>query len=400
MSWTKWVCASFLLLLAMTGVAQAVGEKNAFQVNNRLRFEYDDNIYEAETNKTDSFKIIEEVEILVNFSLQRTFVSLRYRPSYVWWDKREPDNKDLQHEFDFVLNQTFTPRLTLSIIDTLRRGLSPEIEEAGSIVRENQDFFYNTINGTLGVVLRPATRLEASGRYVALRYDNDNVATNDDFDLVVGGLSLRQQVVAETTLLGDLRVEKVTYDNSDRNSQTISGGVGVEQIFSPNLLGNLNVGYQGKTFESDDLGSETTPFGDVGLTFLPSPATRLSLGAGYSLYEADVFPYASQKRAQVYASLAHDVNARLSLYLSGGFTRGDYKADNSVRTDGEITVKDGHEDIFLGSFRVTYKIGKSNWLEAGWQYQDFKSGLKYINDEDLRVSYTRNRVDLGWRIQF
>ncbi len=402
MSWTKCVCASLLLLLAVTSVAQAAGEKNSFQVNNRLRVEYDDNIYQAETNKTDSMKIIEELEILVNFSLQRTFVSLRYRPSYVYWEEREPDRQDVvQHEFDFVLNQTFTPRLSLSVVDTLRRGLQPEIEETGSIVRENQDFFYNTLNGTFGVVISPSTRMEAAGRYVMLRYDNELVATNEDFDLVVGGLSLRQQIVPETTLIGDLRAEQVSYsENGDRDSQTLSGGLGLEQIFSPNLLGSLSVGYQVKNFEDEDLGTDQTPYGDVGLTFLPSPATRISLGAGYSMFEADVFPYANQRRSQLYASLAHDFTARLAFYLSAGFTSGDYKADDSVREDGLITVKDGKEDILLASTRLTYKIGKSNWLEAGWQYQDFDSGLKYIDDSDLRVSYTRNRLDLGWRIQF
>ena len=36
---------------------------------NRLRLEYDDNIYQEETDKKDSFKIIEEIEFLLNFSL-------------------------------------------------------------------------------------------------------------------------------------------------------------------------------------------------------------------------------------------------------------------------------------------------------------------------------------------
>jgi hypothetical protein len=400
MSWTKWVCAS-LLLLAVTGVAEAAGEKNSFQVNNRLRLEYDDNIYQVESNKTDSFKIIEEVEILMNFSLQRTFVSLRYRPTFVYWDEREPDNKDLQHEFDFVLNQTFTPRLTLSLVDTLRRGLQAEIEEAGSIVQQNEDFLYNALNGTLGMVLRPTTRLEAAGRYVALRYDNDLVATNEDFDLLVGGFSLRQQIVTETTLSGDIRAEQVTYrDNEDRDSQTLSAGLGLEQIFSPNLLGSFHGGYQGKKFDSEEIGTDQTPYGDVGLTFLPSPATRISVGAGYSMYEADVYPYANQRRSQLYASLAHDFTARVAFYLSGGFTRGDYKGDQSIRDDEQIPVQDGREDVFLASTRLTYKIGKSNWLEAGWQYQDFDSDLKYANDTEIRESYTRNRLDLGWRIQF
>ena len=49
---------------------------------------------------------------------------------------------------------------------------------------------------------------------------------------------------------------------------------------------------------------------------------------------------------------------------------------------------------------MTYQINRSNWLEAGWQYVDFDSKLKYSNGNKLRENFVENRVDVGWKTQF
>ena len=402
MKWTKWLCA---FLFAM-GVVQAwaVEGSRPLQMNNRLRVEYDDNIYQSQDDKEGSFKIIEELEFLVNFNLQNTFIGLRYRPSYVWWDNRPEDDSDLQHELDFVLNQTFSPRLSLSVVDTLRRGESPrEVDDDGEVVRENSDFYYNTLNGTLGYMLSQQTRLELAGRYIAQRYDESTYSDSDDFDLYVGGLTVRHQLVPETTLIGEFRGESIDYEGPDRGSKSIYAGGGVEQIFSPNLIGNVVGGYQRKDFNDDDIDPESSPYVDASATFLPSPSTRISLGTGYSMYETDVYPFANQDRAQVYASIAHDFTARLSLYLSGNYIVGRYDSEQVVPADEdhpEITAEGGDETTTQFSTRLTYQINRSNWLEAGWQYVDFNSDLEYSTGAKLRENFVENRVDVGWKTQF
>jgi hypothetical protein len=401
MKWIKWlgVCG-FAIFAAQSALAAA----KPYQINNRLRLEYDDNINQAETDKETSWKVIEEVEFLVNLNLQNTYVGLRYRPSYVWWDKR-PDggSSDFQNELDFVLNQTFSPRLSLSVVDTLRRGESPRQIEATNGVTENinGDFYYNTLNGTWGYLLQPATRVELSGRWVALRYDNSKLS-DSEFDDFVGGLSLRHQWVPETTLIGSFRYESIDYNGPDRGSESVYAGGGVEQIFSPNLIGSLDGGYQRKDFNSDEIKSETAPYVDVSATFLPTPSTRISGGAGYSMFETEVFPFASQDRTQVFGSLAHDFTARVSFYLTGSYTIGKYDTEQTVEDpeNPTITAIGDDEDVGQVSTRVTYQFNRSNWLEAGWQYTDFDSKLKYSNGNKLRESYQENRIDVGWKTQF
>ncbi|MBU1692989.1 MAG: outer membrane beta-barrel protein [Verrucomicrobia bacterium] len=394
---TTWIYLAVGVLLVLGEVAGALEGVKPYQIVNRLRLEYDDNIYLEENDKNSSLKIIEEIEILLNYRLEQTFLSLRYRPSFVWWENREPDDTDLQHEFDFILNYVFTPRLALSLVDTFRRGDLPELTDRDVLVREKDDFIYNTANGTLSYMLRPQTRLDVAGRYILMRYDNDTTADSDDFDLLVGGLTLRHQVMPETALFGEFRMEDIDYEIEDRGAQTLSAGGGVEHTFNPNLIAMMSVGYQDKSYNMDALGSDTSPYADASVTFVPSPATRLSLGGGYSLFETDVYPYANQTRARIFASLAHDFTARISLYLSGAYTDGKYESADSIEPG---QVSDGHEKVTQVSTRATYKLNRSNWLEAGWQFVDFKSELKDSFGGNLRSSYERNRLHLGWKTQF
>lgn len=397
MKWTKRLFVCLLILGVMQGVAVAREGSKPYQVINRLRVEYDDNIYQEEKDQNSSFKIIEEVELRLSANLDNTFLGLRYRPSFVYWENRDPDKTDFNHDVDLVINQRFTPRLSLSLLDTLRRGELPELIDGNIVVREKDDFWYNTANATLGYQIRPQTKLEAAGRYIFLRYDDETVSDTEDFDLFVGGLTLRQMIIPETTVLGELRAEQIEYEGPDRGSRSLFAGLGLEQTFSPSLLGSVRGGYQSKEFDKSDLGSQSVPYGDVALTFLPSPATRVTAGAGYSMFETDLYPFASQDRTQIFGSLAYDITARVAFYLSAAYTMSEYDASQAVE---EGLVKSGDDNYLQLSTRVTFKVNRSNWIEAGWQYVDFESGVKTVAGDEYRESFERNRLDLGWKTQF
>jgi hypothetical protein len=389
-------CSKVLFVLAAAvlvsgGSAFAVSGDNAFQVNNRLRLEYDDNIYDDGQDQQSSFKVLEEIEFLVNMSLPQTFVGVRYRPTLVYWEDRPGDSTDVDHDFDLILSQNFSPRVSLALKDTFRRGEIPQVIDRGTIVQQQDTFNYNVADGNLAFRLQPSTRLEAAGRYTLLRYDDDVVAENYDFDIYSGGLTLRHEVNPDLQLLGELRHEDISYTGPDRGAVSEYIGVGLENIFNPALLANLRGGVQMKEFNDDSIDSKTAPYVDASLTVMPSPATRITAGAGYSMYESDVFPYASQDRVLGFISLAHDVTARLSAYLSGSYQVSDYSGDETIAADGSTsTAADGTEEVTQFSARAAYKVNRSNWLEAEWQYLNLTS--------DLRDDFDRTRVSIGWRV--
>lgn len=389
----NWISGALIVALWMPLVSMGAEGARSFQLHNRLRVEYDDNIRDEETNKDASWKIIEELELLVNFNLENTFISFRYKPAFVWWDNRPEEDTDLHHDFDFIFNHTFSPRLSLSIKDTLRYAELPEQIDTGVVLRERSDYLYNALNGTLAYQVRPQSRLEFSGRYNLLRYDESDVGDLEDYDMLVAGITVRHNVLPETALLLDTRYEDISYekyDAYDRGSASSQIGLGAEHMFSPNLLGNMRFGYHYKDFNDNDLSSSSEPYADLSMTFIPSPATRLTLGAGYSMLEADIFPFASQDRTRVFVGMAHDVTARISVNLVGSYIHSSYDADQALAVEG-YNVEDGSEDAIQVSARTTYRINRTNWLEAGWQFITL--------DSDLRQDYDRNRISLGWKTQ-
>lgn len=394
--------AAVAVLAALGQGAWAADEDGrTFQVKNRLRVELDDNIYEQAQNEQDSLKIIEEIEFLVNLRFEQSFIGLRWRPTFVWWDDREADDTDFHNDLDLILAHTFSPRLSISVKDTLRIAEQADEIDRGTAVRERDDYLYNIADAQLSYLAAPGTRVEVGGRHTMLDYDRDDAETErEQYEIVAAGLSLRHELARHTTVAGELRVEDADYDLVDRGSASQYAGVGLEHTFSPALLGSVRAGGQNKEFNDDAIDDETSPYVDASVTVLASPAARLSAGAGYSLFESAVYPYANQERTVMYLSATYDVTARLSLYLAGSYQLGAYDADQTIATTepvgvddqgNPIAVKDGDEVVTQLSARGSWKINRNNWLELGWQYLNL--------DSDLRSEFDRTRVEIGWRTQ-
>jgi hypothetical protein len=387
------------LVGALTGIllfdlAVAAPETpQTFQIKNRFRVGWDNNVYEEkrEEDRDESFKIIEELEFLLNMDMEQSFFGLRYRPTFMWWSDRDPDDTDFHHEFDLVLAHNFTPRLSINAKNSLRIAEQPELIDRGTVVRENDDYLYNLADAVLGYRFSEATRLELGGRYTILRYDNDEVAVTDDYDITAAGLTVRHQLQRETAVSADVRIERTEYtDLDERSSESMFYGGGLEQIFSPNLVGSVRAGVQNKTFEDENIGDETNPFGDLSLTYLPSPKTRITLGVGYSMFEADVYPFASQDRLLSFLTFAHDLTARIQLFLASSYQFSDYQKDQTI-DDPDYPKVDGEEEVFQASGRLSYMLNRRNYLELSVQYLDFTT--------DLREEFDRTRVEVGWRTQ-
>ena len=393
----------FIVAACLLALAAPAFAESPIHLNNRLRLGYDDNVYQAGEataadgstvthDETDSFRIIEELEMLVNLNLQRTYLGLRYRPSFIWYSERDDDDTDFLHDVDLNFVQKITPALVLSISDTLRASQLPELQDENYVVRAKDDNYYNSALATLSYNVRPETRLDLSGRYILLRYTED-ANENDNYYSAVGGLTLRQQLASRTTLMGDLRYQTVVYDEAEeaynRDANSMFGGLGVEQTFNPKLLGSLRAGVEQRMYDNDAADDNTQPYGELSMTFLPTPATRITTAASYSIYESDIATYLSQNRTYLSLSFAHDFTTKLNFYLSGAYSLNQYEADYALET-GAV---DADETSFLLSARLAYRINRINWLEVGYQF------IKLDSDLVNRESYDRNRFDIGWKIQ-
>ena len=393
----KKIFAAMMMAGAAAATAAMAGQ-TAFHLSNRVHFGYDDNIYLTENDKTDSIRVMEELDIQLNSVLERTYLSLRYRPVLTWYEGREDDEVDLLHDLTVNFIQDLAPRLKLDLSDTLRAGDLPELaDDEGYTVRADNDYYYNTARGSLVFQLLPETRLDLSGRYMTMAYSKDGIGEThyfDNYDSWVAGLTLRQLLASRTTVLADFRYQQVAYDHSpegfSRDSDSLFAGLGLEQTFSRELIGTLRGGVQQRKYDDDaNYDDQTEPYVEASLTLMPTTATRFTLTGSYSLSESDISNYQSQERMYGSLSMAHQFTSRIGLYLSGSYARGEYDGEYSQ----DRVSPDIKEDTIAFSTRLSFQVADKNWVELNYQY------LKLDSDSDARASYDDNRVDLAWKIQ-
>jgi opacity protein-like surface antigen len=402
----KKTIVAFVALVLGSGACFGLGANNNIQLNNSLRFSWNDNYYQTTTNETSTGAIIEQPEILANYNRETTYLGLRYRPSFTWYTNPDIERQEtLQHELDANWNQTLSPRFSFTLAEIFRMADQPELlDRNNQLVYPDQSYVENSISGSLGIQLRQTTRLDISGGYYLLDYDNAAVATNNNYDILSAGLTLRQEVSKSTAVFGLLNYGAVSYRdtsaNTVRNAATTSVAVGLDRIFGQRLIGSVMGGMQAKSFELSSIDGQNSPYGNVSLTYLLNPRLRLTAGGGYSLWESQIQPYANQERLSAFGSVGYDISSRISFYVSGGVTRGKYHADQAANQDGisvagvetGTIVIDGVDTIYQASARLSYQINRHNWIDAGYGYTTLAS--------DLRPEFDRNVIDLGWRISF
>jgi len=370
-----------------------LGNDNAIVLNNNLSFSWNDNYYQVETNKTSTGIISESPEVVANLNRGNTYIALRYRPSFSWYTDSAVRNHSVQHELDASLHHFFSQRLSLSANETFRRGINPELlDRNNALVSPDFSFVENTVNGAVGIQLRQATRLDVSGRYYIMRYDEEAVSTNQNYNIATVGLSLRQEMSKATTLSGNLSYDNTSYRQLNaRSSSTVSIGAGVDHSFGARLLGSFSGGYQLKDFEAS-ISGQNSPYGNFSFTYLFDPRLRLTAGASYSLWEADLVPYTSQERLTGYFALGYDITPRISFNLSGGVTRGKYNAEQVYTTTVSPTTLGGTDNIYQAGARLSYQVNRHNWLDVSYNHSTGSS--------DIRSDFDVNTYSAGWRVSY
>ncbi len=406
----RMLLGSLMAVLLFQGAALAQLEGLPFTVSNRLRLEYDDNIRLRDVDKDSSWKIVNQLRLMRTMDWENTYLSLRYSPSFIYWENRPENRTDIHHEADISLTHRFSPVFSLAITDTFRYADLPELmadDELQTILRRDNTYIYNVARASLAARPQPNRVFKLDGAFTTLRYqDDDLVASREDYDIWAVGAKVEQVVAPQTTVTLLANMEETEYKGdldpvvdatgeiidrgrADRGATTYQLGAGIQHAFSPNALGSFTGGYQIKDFNRSNVGSSSMPYASGSVTVLPSPRTRISGGASHSMYEADVYPFSNQDRTSLFGSFSQDVTQRLDFSLSATYIMGRYDSEETVDTVQQAEVTDGDDDVLQVSSRMRYRFARNNHLELGYQYTDLSS--------DVRLDYSRNRYWIGWQ---
>lgn len=401
MSRLTYPIAVIIAALAGSTVNAAEESTTGFDAINRVRFEYDDNIREATSEKEDSFKIIEELELMYNINTEATLLGLRYMPSFVWFENRDEDETDIHHQFDASLQQSLSDSLSFSLKDIFRRAELPELIEGTGVVRENNDYNYNSINAALDMDLSPSLTLKGEGRHIFLSYDDDAVADSSDYDQVVGGLSLISSINARSLLAGEATYDSTDYDDGVRSYASTQLGLSLERQLSETSFLNVRGGYEIRTFDEDGIDDANSPYFSGGLAFNASEATKLNLGVGYYLAQTPTSAFASQEKTVFSVGVDQALSADLSLNVAASYALGSYDGDYATSAAVAETDLNAEDKVLRLGAQLAYAVNPANTVEVGWQYVDYDtdlSGTEASAGESLGLrDYERNRLSLGWK---
>jgi hypothetical protein len=390
------------LLAAMVTLSMAVqvGAQDGVAVkpwvlSARVGGQYTDNRDGLENDKESNLDFF--VEPRADFRYrdgERTLLDLFLVPQVKWHSNpRTAEEGGAQNDSEIFgsvgaeLVHQLSPRATINVGDALNYNDDPSISEGGASVRRSASHLRNDAHmGVEGAVTEKAS-LGVKGSSMIKRYKDDEVAAEQDEDILDGEAYGKYKMGSGFNLLGligwsDFRNDSV---ERERGSSVMSVGVGVEKVFSPDFLGKVTAGYQHAEYDDEAIDALDSPNARGELTFRAAAPTRFRVGAGYGIYAPYVRPYSLQKLTSFNGAVDHDLLAnRLTVSLVGQVASGDYE------DEGE-DLPGGTDDLVSVGVRGDYRFSRNWSLQAGYAYENW--------DSDVRESFSRNLVDVAVKAQ-
>lgn len=387
---------SSLIVSALLSGAHAADGRPPIDIMNFLRIEQDDNVFttgkDSAVGKQESFKIIEQIDLLLDTEQGASYFGIRYSPSFTWFDNRPDDSTDLAHQLDFSLRQKLTPRSNLYVKDTLRMAEEPELVQNDVVVRNNNDFLFNSLNVSYdNQVVPDKTTLRLDGRYAIMRYDDSAVADDNDYDQLTFGTDVVQRLAPNADGGLQVRYTDLSYDDSIRDTESIQAGGIYTRILNPRLQTDVRLGWENRSSDYAVEEKANSPYADLNLVYVPVRDTTATLGVGYAYDKSPVSTFAQQTRSSIRGDLAQKLSPAVTVNLSGAYFVGNFDLDDATSRFDPAIHTDGDETTFQFGLRLSYQINIRNWVEASYQYTELDSDVRPGDDFD------RNRISLGWK---
>ncbi len=205
---------------------------------------------------------------------------------------------------------------------------------------------------------------------------------------------------------GVVYTNTIAYDNDNKTYDQTVLSVGLNHTFNQEWQGHAEagVGYVQRDFSgyTDTETSSTNsvpsvtktslsdsslnPLVRAGLVYSPSPRTRLTGDFSLSHQESDDSGYGGQDTAELRFGAQHDLTAKLMARATASFANVKYDSQDATTADQAEKT----EDRMNFEFRLTYKLNRINFLEAGVMHREVN------RDVD---SWKENRADIGWRVE-
>jgi uncharacterized protein (PEP-CTERM system associated) len=414
-----------VLIGLVAGQIFAAGE-SPLKVVNTVRVGYSDNLYRSVDEKKESGSFVTDIIDLSFRAALSDRTDVMVKSQLTLYD--DNGGSDFYPNLYLMLNHSVSPRLLLRLSEYYRSG-----EKSGSDAHQadknaRYNYFNNRIEGSADYVLTDKDRLNGTVYHDILRHDQA-IDENDTTTIGAGASWSRELSPQRTYATLNLRQSNVTYDNRPKNSTSVTNSVYTNSItylgnsasydqtdlsvelkhtFNQQWQGRVEVGVANVTPNFSDsistFGNPTNlpttvtnrvdnnpqlnPILGVGLVYSPSPRTRLTGDLSVSHKASDDTGFGGRDTSELAFGAQHDLTAKLMAKATVRFANTKYDAQDS--TDGNKTERT--EDRMDAELRLTYKLNRIHFLEAGVRHSELSS-------DAVNSDWTENRVDVGWRVE-
>ena len=372
----------------------------------------------------------------VNFNAVREQgeIGLGYTFGLKWYEDRDPDSTDESHTIAAKIAHSVSPTLSFELANNLRIAQEPEItvgtvrrvsgypefDSLDSIdIRGEQDYLHNQASFYATQMLSDTYSIYAGYANTIFNFDDPSFSVLLDRVEHTPLVHLKAQLKPNTVGLIGYRFKAVDYSEDEKNLPYSTGDnalkadvrdsdshyvyAGLDHAFTPTLQGSLRLGAQFTKFVNADenpnstIDDATNPFADVNLSYGYAEGSHFQIGVKHERNRHDLAftpdvvannPILDQEQTVVYASVNHQLTAKLNGSLVGHYLNGTYEG-GGPNVDGQ------NDEYWAFGLSLDYAINPYLAAEAGYNFDDYESGVL----PQFR-SYDRNRVYVGLRASY
>jgi len=330
------------------------------------------------------------------FDWEAALLDLYYAPRYRY--RSDPsaiqNENEWHHQVNLIGEVSPLSRLTLRVQERFDYTDDPSVDQAGATLRRDSSYLMNRVDVLASLDVTKTLETSVDVGHMLKRYDENTVVDRADEDRLIVGVNARQQIAPTMSVLG--RVAWQNYNLEDyvasdgslmlpRGFDALQVGVGLEQVFSPKVIGSAMVGIQSSFYEDNALDDETLPFGTALLAATPAKTVRLRAQVSHMLVNAYAYPFTSQRLTSLYGKAMWDVTSMVELACTLQYRIEDYDRETvnpAVTNDAFAKDREGEENAFIGGLSATVKVTPSTAVQVAYSYENV--------DSDVFTTFNRN----------
>lgn len=275
-----------------------------------------------------------------------------------------------------------TPRMQLSANAAISHQSQPDASQVNVSTQQSGEYTNGRVKLDLSYRWSPRFSTNTSLASQMVYYDSTGAnASNSFYDLTLSN-EFRYIWSPRTTYVVEVRGSTTKYIEDElRNTDSVYLLLGVDQRWSRRLNTTLRLGQTTQTIEQGDTGAQSSPYGELSLSYLPSSRSQLSLTARYGFEATNS---ANEENVTLRTSLNYSQAITFRLSGSVGLTY----VDSQV-TSGEGAAETTFSNqTFDGNVGLSYRFNRHFSMSARYSYTMLKTNLGFSDYDRGRFFLT------------